>query len=63
MQLLGTSLQCFPALPGAQRPCYSTAAEVGDEHEAKICSYLSESLYDNVFDSLGGAGTQLLPKP
>lgn len=36
LQLFGCTLQCVPALPGAQRHFYSTAAEVGDEHLVKL---------------------------
>lgn len=36
MQLLGTTLQCVPALPGSQRHCYSAAAEVGDIDGIKV---------------------------
>ena len=64
MQLLGTTLQCVPALPGAQRYCYSAAAEVGEKHLAKVIVFdhiyrRGEQFSDNVFSSLGGVGAQL----
>lgn len=58
VQLLGTTLQCVPALPGAQEFCYSTAATVGDKH----CSYIDElsqyyTCYNNVFSFFRWCGS------